>query len=80
MVTARVVGGSAYQEAIEKMDGELTKVIEDFMRAVDVETLRLAKKSGKHKLSHFGVSANSVNTCRPKRARANGAKAFDPAA
>jgi hypothetical protein len=26
------------------MDGELTKVIEDFMRAVDVEALRLAKR------------------------------------
>ena len=33
---------------IEDMEGELTKVIEDFMRAVDVEALYLAKMSGKH--------------------------------
>jgi len=33
------------------MDKELTKVIEDFNHAVDVEALRLAKKSGKHVLS-----------------------------
>jgi hypothetical protein len=30
------------------MDRELTRVIEDFDRAVDVEALRLAKKNGKH--------------------------------
>jgi len=29
------------------MDKELSKVIEDFDRAVDVEALRLAKKNGK---------------------------------
>ena len=32
------------------MDRELTKVIEDFNHAVDVEALRLAKKNGKHLL------------------------------
>ncbi len=32
------------------MDGELFKVTEDFLRAVDVEALRLAKKNGKHSL------------------------------
>ena len=31
---------------LEKMDGELTDVIEDFLRAVDIETLYLAKKNG----------------------------------
>jgi hypothetical protein len=30
------------------MDRELTKVIEDFSHAVDVETLRLAKMNRKH--------------------------------
>ena len=44
----RTAGGPAYQEAIEEMDKELTKVTEDFMRAVDVETLRAAKRSGEH--------------------------------
>ena len=39
---------------IEKMDGELTDVIEDFMRAVDVEALGIVKKSGTRSLSEFG--------------------------
>ena len=33
-------------EMIEKMAGELADVIEEFMRAVDVETLRVAQESG----------------------------------
>jgi len=41
---------------IEEMDRELTKVIEDFMRAVDVEVLRLAKKSGKRSSPRYGHS------------------------
>ena len=49
-ITARTVGGSAHPERIEEMDRELTKVIEDFNQAVDVESLRLAKKNGKHLL------------------------------
>jgi len=47
MTAARTVGTPAYLEAIEEMEKELTKIIGDFDRAVDVETLRLAKKSGK---------------------------------
>jgi len=38
-------------EEIEEMNKELAKVIEDFMRAVGVESLRSAKRSGKHSLS-----------------------------
>ena len=41
-------------DAIEEMDEELTKVIEDFDRAVNVEALRLAKETGKHSLLQFG--------------------------
>ena len=48
MIPVRIAGGLAYHEAIEEMDRELTKVTEDFMRAVDVETLRVAKGSGEH--------------------------------
>ena len=48
MTTVSTAGGLAYHEAIEEMDKELTKVTEDFMRAVDVETLRAAKRSGEH--------------------------------
>jgi tetrahydromethanopterin S-methyltransferase subunit B len=43
------------KEMIEEMDEELANVIEDFLRAIDVETLRLAKKSGKHSWSQYGV-------------------------
>ena len=46
-----MVGGSVRSEAIEEMDRELTKVIEDFDRAVNVEALRLAKETGKRSLS-----------------------------
>ncbi len=42
------------KEMIEKMGGELTDVIEDFMRAVDVEALSIAKKSGTLSLSESG--------------------------
>ena len=47
MTTARMVGGRAYLEAIEGMDEELTKVIEEFVHAVEVEALRFAKRSGR---------------------------------
>ena len=47
----RIVRGPVRLEAIEEMDDELTKVIEDFDRAVNVEALRLVKESGEHTLS-----------------------------
>ena len=46
MSTARLAGGLAHPEKIEEMDKELSKVIEDFNYAVDLEALRLAKKHG----------------------------------
>jgi hypothetical protein len=66
MITARTTGGHAHQEKIEEMDRELTKVIEDFNHAVDVETLRLAKKSGEHSLSLPGDNSCSVAPCRAR--------------
>ena len=49
------------------MDGELTKVIEDFDRAVNVEALRLAKQTGKHSvLSQSGDHSFSVVSCRAR--------------
>ena len=51
MTTARSVGGLANPEKFEEMDRELTKVIEDFNNAVDVEALRLVKRNGKHSLN-----------------------------
>ena len=56
MIAARTVGGMAYQERIEEMDRELTKAIEDFDRAVNVEALRLAKKRGEDSLYRSGNS------------------------
>ena len=46
-VTARTIGSPAYTEKIEEMDRELTEVIEDFDRAMNVETLRLANETSK---------------------------------
>jgi len=53
---------SKEKEIIEEIDGELDKVIEDFMRTVDVEALRLAKRFGKHLLSQSSVSPFSVDS------------------
>ena len=50
-MTVRTIGGPAYPEKMDKMDRELTKVIEDFNHAVDVEALWLAKKNGMHVLT-----------------------------
>ena len=46
------------------MDRELTKVIEDLGRAVDVESLRLAKETGKLLLSQPGNILFSTVSCR----------------
>ena len=56
-IAGRTVGGWAQQEAIEEMDRELTKVIEDFDRAVNVEALRLAKETGNYSLFPLGESS-----------------------
>jgi len=50
MIAERTFGGLVRLEKIEQMDEELTKVIEDFDRAVKVEALRLAKKTSKRTL------------------------------
>ena len=50
MIAERTLGGLVRPEKVEEMDEELTKVIEDFDRAVNVEALRLAKKTSKQTL------------------------------
>ena len=45
MIAARRIGGPAYPEMIEEVDRELTKVIEDFDRAMNFETLRLVNET-----------------------------------
>ena len=52
MIVARTIGGPAYPEMIEEIDGELTKVIEDFDRAMNFEALRLANEISKLSFSH----------------------------
>ena len=47
MTTARMMGGPAYPEMIKEMGRELTKVIDDFDRAMNFETLRLANEISK---------------------------------
>jgi hypothetical protein len=59
------------KEMIEAMDGELANVIEDFTRAVHVEALRLAKRSGMHSLSQQRGSVFSIVLCRASRARSS---------
>ena len=50
---------------IEEMNGNLTKVTEDFDRAVNVEALRTAKEIGKHSiLPQFGRSSSLVVSLR----------------
>ena len=64
IISVRTVGGPVCPEAIEEMDNELTKVVEDFDRAVNVEALRLAKENGKHALSQSGEGSFSECSCR----------------
>ena len=44
----RTVGGLICPDKIEEMDSELTKVIEDFNCAVNIEALHLIKETGEH--------------------------------
>jgi len=44
------------KEMMEKMGEELRNVIEDFLRAVDVEALRLAQRIGKHAFPQYRAS------------------------
>ena len=53
MIAARTFGGPAYPEMIEDIDGELTKVIEDFNRAVYAKALRLADETSKLSFSQI---------------------------
>ena len=56
MIAARTIGGPSYPEMIEEVDRELTKVIEDFDRAMNFEALRMANET-----SEFSYS-QSVNS------------------
>ena len=67
IIAERTLGGLVHPGKIEEMEGELTKVIEDFDRAVNVEALRLVKQTGKHSiLSQSADSSFSVASCRAR--------------
>jgi len=66
MIVERTIGGLAHPETIEEMDLELSKVIEDFDRAVNVEALRLVKEAGKYSLSHCRYSTFSPISFRAR--------------
>ena len=51
ITAARTVGRPADLKTIEELDIELTRVVEDFDRAVNVEALRQTKQTGKWLLS-----------------------------
>ena len=54
-IAARTIGSPTYTEMIEEMDRELTKVVEDFDRAVGAEALRLANESSRHSFLNLSL-------------------------
>ena len=44
-IAERTMSGLTHPQRVEEMERELTKVIEDFDRAINVEALRLAKQT-----------------------------------
>jgi len=57
MIAARTVGGLVQPGRIEEIERDLTKVIEDFDRAVNVEALRRIKETGEPSLYPSGHSS-----------------------
>ena len=51
MIAARTIGGPSYPEMIDEVEKELTKVIEDFDRAMNFEALRIANETSKPSFS-----------------------------
>ena len=60
------MGAPAYLEKIKEMEGELTKVIEDFDRAVNVEALHRTRETGKYILSQCRDSSFLLVSCRAR--------------
>ena len=49
---------------MKEMDEELADVIKDFLNAVNVEALRLARRIGRHSLSQYRMRPFSLAFCR----------------
>ena len=47
MVAVRKIGGPSYPEMIEEMDRELSKILEDYDRAMNFEGLCVANETSK---------------------------------
>jgi hypothetical protein len=67
IIAARTGGGPGYMEIMEEADRELTKVIEDFDRAVNVVALSLVKGTSKLTSSQSGGTSFSAVWCRARR-------------
>ena len=61
-IAVRAVGGLVHPGAIEEIERDLTKVIEDFERVMDVEALRRIKETGEQ-LFIAGVHSHPLR-CR----------------
>ena len=64
MIAEGMAGGLVSLEAIEEMDKNLTKGIEDFDWAINIKALRLVKEAGKHTLTQSGKGVSSTGSCR----------------
>src|SRR5258706_8924855 len=69
IIAARTGGRDGYLEIIKEMNRDLTKVIEDFDRAVNVEALRLASETSKHSIPQSGGGLLSMVWCRASGGR-----------
>ena len=66
--TGAALFSSKDKDDIKEMDEELANVIKHFLNAVDVETLRQAKSTGKHSLSQYSVCPFLIALCRAEAA------------
>ena len=65
-IAEKTVGGLVHPDKIEEMDSELTRVIEDFDRAVNIEVLRLTKETGEHSYRTHSKDLSSIVSCRAR--------------
>ena len=66
--TGAALFSSKDKESIKEMDEELANVIKHFLNAVDVETLRQSKSTGKHSLSQSSARPFLRAWCRAETA------------
>jgi len=62
--TGSALFASKDKDSMKKMDEELANVIKDFLNAVNVEALLLARRIGRYSSSQYSVPPFSVALCR----------------